>query len=204
MDLFQKVSGLFKTVEPTTEEQVQKTRNELFARQQGLMNEMEKLQTRNALLGQQFQTAPEGAPYATQLFMEIKNNDKQIASLQNQRTIVNKSLENLNTVHTNTQLMTDLNASNKTVDKLMKESRKTIGAPPQRVMSSLQNTSEQTQEITNLISEASLGINRTELDTLNTGYVDFFLFDRRYLYFTLTFSKCPSNKMKLLNQVNYF
>lgn len=161
-----------KKAEPTSAEQVQKTRDDLFAKQLGLNNQIEQLQTRNQLLGQQFIQLPESSPSAQQLFLEMKRNDSQITAWKNQLTIVQRSLDNLNTTDSSIQLMTDVHASNQATDRLMKESRTTIGAPPTRVMNRLQTTSEKTQDLTNMINEASLGIHKNEMEVSSTSMAE--------------------------------
>lgn len=163
MELLQKAKSWFGPPVPTKEEQIEQSRTALFTRQMGLTKNIGELEARNQLLTQQFITLPENDPYAQQLFFEIKKNNQQIQSLTNQRTLVAKSLENLNTSDSNVQLMTDIHASNQVVNNLVKESRNTIGASPQRVMEKLGSITEQTQEMSTLIEEASLNINKNDL-----------------------------------------
>lgn len=163
------INGLFGKKEPTAEEQTQTSRSALYEKHTGFKQQIDQLQTRNSLLSQQFMTLDSNLPYAQSLFMELKGNEQKIQLYSSQMTIIQRSLDNLNSVQSNTQMLADINSANKATEKLMQESRTTIGAPPARVMSKLQTTTEKTQDMTNLISEASLGINQSTMASIQNN-----------------------------------
>jgi len=158
--------------EPTLEEKLQLQRNVNYQQQQGIENQLQGIGYKLSLLNQQFLALPESDPESHIVFQRIRMCEKQMQHLANQKTLLELSMENVNKTKLNSDTLVTVHQSNQLVTSILHENKNAIGVAPERIMNNLQAANEKSDNLTTLISTASMTFNNNSLDQFTAQLQD--------------------------------